>query len=399
MRRCFLSFLVGITVVLFARQLVAEDRGADSSTFDTFLMQLWPDAQARGVSRKVFDQAFAGLRPDPSVIAATRHQPEYGKPVGAYVNSIASKERIDDGRRKASEVAGPLKEIEHKYGVDRWVIVAIWGIETSFGTDKDHLDVIRSLATLAHAGYRDPYFRTELLVALTILQEGSVPRERFVGGWAGAMGQPQFMPSNYIDYAVKFSGPGRGDIWANVPDVLASIGFYLQKEGWNSSQVWGLEVVVPRDFDYRRSRASFSNWAALGIKAAEGQLPKNGNAILFFPTGAVGPAFLVTENFNAIKRYNDSDVYGLAVGLLADRMRGRAPVRTAWPADDKQMSRDERIMLQRKLSKLGYPVHDFEGHIDFGLRDAVRDVQARLGLIPDGHPTATLLARVDEVKP
>jgi peptidoglycan lytic transglycosylase B len=393
--------VVSIAAALFPVRAAAEGvvPAADSATFDSFLAQLWPDAAARGVSRPVFNKAFAGLTPDPHVMAATRKQPEYGKPVGAYVNAVASNDRIEVGKRKAREIAGTLDAVERKYGVDRWIVVAIWGIETSYGIDKDRFDVIRSLATLAQAGYRNPYFRNELLVALTVLQEGVVPRERFVGAWAGAMGQPQFMPSNYIDYAVKFSGRGRGDIWTSAPDVLASIGNYLKKDGWKSSLVWGLEVVIPKDFDYRRpSGAAFQEWAALGLKAADGRpLPKDGDAILFFPAGASGPAFLVTKNFNVIKRYNDSDVYALAVGVLADRLQGLGPVRAEWPADDHQMSRDERIALQRKLSGMGYAVHDFQGHIDFDLRDAIRDVQLKLGMVPDGHPTAALLDRLGEV--
>jgi membrane-bound lytic murein transglycosylase B len=399
MRGSISLIVLSISAVLFAVRAAAEDPApAESSTFDVFLAQLWPDAQSRGISRPVFDKAFAGVMPDRRVIAATRKQPEYGKPIGAYVNAIASNDRIEAGRRKAQEIAGPLGAVERKYGIDRWIIVAIWGIETSFGTDKDHFDVIRSLATLAQAGYRDPYFRNELLVALTILQEGSVPRERLVGAWAGAMGQPQFMPSNYIDYAVKFSGHGRGDIWTNAADVVASIGNYLKKERWKSLLVWGVEVVIPKDFDYRRpSVAAFQRWSALGLKAADGRpMPKDDDAILFFPTGASGPAFLVTKNFNVIKRYNDSDVYALAVGVLADRLRGLGPVHAEWPAGDRQMSRDERIALQRKLSGMGYAVHDLQGHIDFDLRDAIRDVQSKLGMVPDGHPTAALLDRLDE---
>jgi lytic murein transglycosylase len=368
---------------------------AASANFDSFLQELWPDAQARGIDRSTFDQGFAGLTPDARVIAATQRQPEYGKPVGAYVDSIASNARIATGKQRASRWSETFAAIEKQFGVDRWVILGIWGIETSFGDYKDRWDVIRSLATLAQARYRHPYFRDELLVALRIVQEGHVARDKMLGSWAGAMGQPQFMPSNFFDFAVDFSGDGRRDIWNNVPDVLASIANYLKKEAWNPDLPWGFEVTVPKDFDYRRSRGSFADWAQLGLRRPDGrQFPALGDAILFFPSGAAGPAFLVTANFSVIKRYNDSDVYALAVLHLADRISGLGPVRGAWPSDDRQLSRDQRIALQRKLAELGYPIRDFEAHFDFELRDAVREVQVKFGMLPDGHPTLTLLERL-----
>jgi hypothetical protein len=209
------------------------------------------------------------------------------------------------------------------------------------------------------------------------------------------MGQPQFMPSDYLEYAVSFSGQGQGDIWTAIPDILASIANYLHKEGWKQGLPWGFEVVVPREFDYLRSHASFQDWATLGVKRADnGVLPAKGDAVLFFPSGASGPAFLVTENFTVIKRYNNSDVYALAVAHLADRVRGGGPIRAAWPPTDRQLSRDQRIALQRKLAELGYTVHDFAGHIDFDLRDAIRKVQLHFGMVPDGHPTEVLLDRL-----
>ncbi len=227
------------------------------------------------------------------------------------------------------------------------------------------------------------------------MQEGHIARDKMLGSWAGAMGQPQFMPSNFFEYAVDFSGDGRRDIWGTVPDVLASIANYLRKEGWQPDLTWGFEVIVPREFDYRHSRGSFADWARVGLRRPDGQaFPTHGNAILFFPSGAAAPAFLVTDNFSVIKRYNDFDVYALAVLHLADRIRGLAPVRGNWPADDRQLSRDERIALQKKLAELGYSVRDFEAHFDFDLRDAIRDVQVRFGLVPDGHPTLALLERL-----
>jgi peptidoglycan lytic transglycosylase B len=391
------------TGLSMAPAVAQDDAAAKPASFDAFLLELWPEAQAQGITRDTFDLAFSGLTPDPRVIAATRRQPEYGKPFGAYVDSIATRGRIESGLRHAKKWSAILAAVETRFGVDQWIIMATWGIETSFGEYKDRWDVFRSLATLAQARYRDPYFRKELIVALRILQERYIARDKMMSSWAGAMGQPQFMPSNYFDYAVTYSGGGQPDIWTNIPDVIASIGNYLHKDGWTPGLPWGFEVVVPNDYDYRRStRGSFQEWAALGLRRPDNQaFPPDGDGILFFPAGAPAPAFLVTRNFDVIKRYNDSDVYALAVGHLADRLRGNGPIRAAWPPDDRQLSRDERIALQRKLSELGYDVRDFEGHFDFDLRDAIRKEQIRFDMRPDGHPTLALLQRlgIDAGKP
>jgi lytic murein transglycosylase len=364
----------------------------EPANFNAFLEQLWPEAKAKEITRATFDTAFAGITPDPRVIAATKRQPEYAKPVGAYVASLVSSANIAVGKRKALEWADTLTAMEKKFGVDRWVIVAIWGIESSYGAEKDRWDVFRSLATLAQTRYRHPYFRNELLVSLQILQAGHISRSRMLGSWAGAMGQTQFMPSNFIDYAIDFSGDGRPDIWTNIPDVLGSTGNYLHKGGWKPGVTWGYEVAVPKGFDYRKSHASFSDWSKLGVRRSDGgSFPATGEGILFFPSGAAGPAFIATENYDVLKEYNNSDAYVLAVGHLADRLRGMGPIRAAWPADDHPLPRDQRIALQRKLAELGYKVKEFEGHIDFELRDTIRDVQVKFGMVPDGHPNAALM--------
>jgi lytic murein transglycosylase len=364
-------------------------------SFEPLLGTLWPDAQARGISRKVFDLAFAGLAPDPRVAAMTVRQPEYGTPVGTYLGRIASAARIGGAARKAREWKHTLDAIEKQYGVDRWIILALWGIETSFGANSGGFDVIRSLATLVAIGYRPDYFRDELIAALKILQEGHIAREKMIGSYAGAMGEPQFMPSNFIALAVDFTGDGRKDIWGSVPDVLASIANFLKAWGWKAGAAWGFEVAVPQGFDYRRSRASYADWTALGIRRADGAaLPETGNAILFFPSGAAGPAFLAADNFEVIKRYNNSDVFALAAAQIADRAQGRSGIRAAWPADDRQLTRDERVALQKRLKELGHPVNDVDGRIDFDLRDEIRLEQVKYGMVPDGNPTVELLRKI-----
>jgi len=374
---------------------LAVPASAQEQSVSAFIADLWTDAQAKGISRTTFDTAMKGFTPDQRVIAATRRQPEYGKPVGDYVNAIVSKRRIADAQLKGREWAKTFDAVEKKFEVERWVLLALWGMESDFGSEKDRWDVFRSLASLAYVKYRDPYFRNELIVAMRIMQDNRIAREKMVSSWAGAMGQTQFMPSNFVDYAIDFSGDGRADIWGNVPDVLASTANYLRKWKWNPTLPWGFEVLVPNGFDYMRSRASFAEWSELGVRRADGKsFPSSGQGILFFPSGASGPGFIVTENFNVLKEYNNSDAYALAVGHLADRIHGGDLIKTPWPKDDRQLSRDARVALQKKLAALGYKVNEFEAHIDFDLRDNIRAEQKKLGMIPDGAPTPALLEKL-----
>jgi lytic murein transglycosylase len=366
-----------------------------AETFAQFGQSLWPDAQAKGVSRATFDLALRGVTPDQRVIAATQRQPEYGKPVGAYINALIGHGRIERGRQKEREWAKTFDAVEKQFRVERWVLLALWGMETDYGAAKDRWDVFRSLATLAYVKYRHPYFRNELLVTMKIMQDHHLPREQMLSSWAGAMGQTQFMPSNFVDYAIDFSGDGKPDIWTNVPDVLGSTGNYLHKGRWIYGLPWGFEVVVPPNFDTMISRGSFAEWRERGIRRADGKpFPASGDGILFFPAGIKGPGFIVTENYAVLKEYNNSDAYAIAVGHLADRLAGGGPIRAAWPSDDRPLSRDLRIQLQKKLALLGYKVTDFEGHVDFDLRDHIRAEQKKLGMVPDGNPTPVLLSRL-----
>jgi membrane-bound lytic murein transglycosylase B len=381
-----------ILVILLAATCA---HGESGTSLATFLAGLWPDAARNGVTRATFDSAFVGVTPDPAVLAAMRREPEYGKALADYLASLVSPARIATGLRKSAQWTITLRAVEDKFAVDANIIVSIWGVESSFGEGGQHWDVFRSLTTLAQAGFQHPLFRNELLSALQILQVGYIPRREFAGSWAGAMGQTQFLPSSYLKYAVDFDGDGRADIWHSVPDVLASIANYLHRSGWQPNLPWGLEVAVPQNFDFRTSRGTFAEWRRRGVRRADGgALPDDGAAILFFPSGAAGPAFLVTDNFVVLKRFNNSDAYALAVGQLADRLGGRPPSRGAWPLDDFQPSRSERVALQHRLAALGYKIADFDGHLDFDLRDAVRELQQKYGMIPDGHPSRAFLDRV-----
>lgn len=369
---------------------------AACTSFACFVQALRPDAQARGVSQAVFDTAFAGLSPDRQVLALANSAPEYVRPAGAYIAPRIATSVIAAARKHAARLRDVLDRIEDRYGVEREILVSIWAIESGFGAVTGKHDVIRALATLAHTRFRgDDFFRNELLDALAILQSGEVPRRHLTGSWAGAMGQPQFLPSSFLKHAVDGSGDGRRDIWTNEADVLASIANYFRNFGWKRGVPWGFEVSVPPSHDLRVSRGRFAQWHERGVRRTDGEaFPANGDAYLLHPAGEIGPAFLVTDNYVVIKRYNFSDPYALAVAHVADRMRGGAAWRSLWPPNEQPLSRADRMALQRALVALGYTVANTVGHIDFEQRDMIRALQVEFSLVPDGNPDVDFLDRV-----
>ena len=388
-------FIRGFAVLAVVLALCCAPARAQEQSFAAFEAELWPDAQAKGITRATFDLALKGVTPDPRVIAATKRQPEYGKPVGAYVNAIVSRGRIANGQRKAKEWAKTFDAVEKKFGVERWVLIALWGMETDYGAEKDRWDVFRSLATLGYVRYRHPYFRNELIVAMRIMQDGHFARDKMVSSWAGAMGQTQFMPTNVVDYAIDFSGDGKSRHLdqcagrARLDRQLSAQGELEARPalGLRGHRAEGLRLhAQPRQLRGmgEARRAPRRRQAVPAVRPGH----------FVFPSGANGPAFIATENYAVLKEYNNSDAYAIAVGHLADRINGGAPIKAAWPADDRPLSRDARIALQKKLSALGYKVLDFEGHVDFDLRDNIRAEQAKLGMVPDGNPTAAFLEKL-----
>jgi lytic murein transglycosylase len=367
------------------------ERPQAGASFQSFLAGLWPLAQAAGVSRRTFDEAFDGLTIDPSVVAVTKKQAEFSKPIWSYLAGAVNGGRIARGRAVAAQWSDTLSAVERQYGVPREIVLAVWGMETNYGSFAGDKDVIRSLASLAYVRYRGTFFRDELIQALRIIDDAHIPRTRIRGSWAGAMGHTQFMPSSFMKYAV-----GGRNIWSSIPDALASTANYLSEKGWIAGLPWGVEVAVPRDLDYRVIRRSFGDWARAGMTpVAGGALPSQGEATLFMPGGANGPAFLITENYAVIKTYNMSDAYALGVAHLGDRIMGRASIQGAWPSKDPLPSLALRQDVQRQLRRLGFYDQEIDGRLGTGSREAVRRFQLAHGVHPaDGFATAALLARM-----
>ena len=366
-----------------------------------FFERLWPAAQARGISRALLERTAAGFAPDPDVIELALLQPEHGKAVGTYVTERVSQARIDAGRELALKHAQLLEAIEATYGVDRHILLAIWGVESRYGAEMGSRSVIRSLATLAMMDERRTGLWTrELIAALRMLQDGAIAPERFVGSWAGAVGHMQFIPSTFNARAVDFDKDGRRDVWGSVADALASAANYLRASGWVAGTPWGLEVTLPGDFDFAwsspdRARTT-AEWRAAGVRAAAatGDAPPGQPYRLVLPAGAQGPAFLVSGNFRALLRYNQSTAYALAVGHLADRIAGDAALAAPWPADDTPLSRAQRQELQGLLATRGLDTGGLDGIIGDRTRDAIRATQRSLNLAEDGHPSVDLLQRL-----
>ena len=347
------------------------------AAFRQFVADLWPLAEARGVSRSTFDAAFNGVTFDPAVVARTHSQAEFVTPIWRYLASAVSASRIERGRAKAEEERPGSAKAEAAYGVDPAVVMGVWGMETEFGAFDGSTNVIRALASLAFVRYGGDYSRDELLAALAILQQGDVAANAMRGSWAGAMGQTQFMPSSFLDYAVDFDGHGRRDIWNSAPDAIGSIANYLSRHGWAEGARWGYEVRLPQGFELTDADSSrpapFPSFAERGVERADGgALPRAGEARLLIPAGLSGPIFLVAANFWTIKSYNDSTAYALGVALLGDAIMGRGGVRARWPVDDPSLSEADIRDLQTRLRKLGYNAGDVDGRIGESLRAGVR---------------------------
>ncbi|MBX9739142.1 MAG: lytic murein transglycosylase [Beijerinckiaceae bacterium] len=377
----------------------AQTAPVDEAKFRAFISALWPDAQRQGVSRATFEAAFAGMKPDASILQVTKKQAEFVKPIWHYVNASVSEQRISRGKSRAQEFAQTLERIEARYGVDRYIVLAVWGMETSYGGFIGKSNVIRSLATLAASGYRGDFFRDELLIALKILQEGHVEPEGMIGSWAGAMGQTQFMPSSFMKHAVDWDGDRHKNIWTSVPDALASTANYLAQHGWIKGWTWGYEVALPQGFslagydpqDYR----PFTHWTRQGVARADGDvMPHQGEAALFLPAGKNGPAFLVTRNFQTIKSYNTSTSYALGIALLSDRLAGAGGLRAQWPVKERTLDARQSLEMQKQLVRFGYNIGELDGKIGEKVQGAIRQYQRKAGLTPDGFATVSLLEQM-----
>lgn len=396
-RRTFASLLV-LAPFLAAPAL------ADDPKFVAFIQKtLWPRMKAAGVSRKLFDTAFAGItEPDPVVLKLAENQPEFTSTTSDYLSKAVTPIRIETGQQKNKYEDKLLAAIEAKYGVDRYIVLGIWGMESNFGKDKGSMSVFRSLATLAYSGRRKDYANEQLVSAFKILKSGIVEANKFTGSWAAAMGHTQFIPSSYISYAVDWTADGKKDIWNTREDALASTANYLAKAGWKLDRPWGWEVILPKGFNMaligRSHWKTVAEWQKLGIKRADGAKfgSPNADAFVMVPQGVNGPRFLVTRNFLAIMDYNLSHSYALAVGHLADRIRGKGAFQAAWPDVDFDLTFKQRVQLQRRLNAMGFETGGSDGRFGARTYEAIIAYQKKAGLPLDGRPSLKLLQYMEK---
>jgi len=359
-----------------------------------------PRALAAGVAAEVFDRAMRPVGYSAFVVDKDRNQAEFTKTIWDYLDSAASDERIANGQAALADNRALLDQIEATYGVEKEVVVAVWGLESAYGTKRGNLHVIEALATLAYDGRRGAFFESQLIAALKIIQNGDVDVDHMTGSWAGAMGHTQFIPTSYQLFAVDFHGDGKRDIWSDDPtDALASTAAYLAKSGWVTGQPWGVEVVLPAGFNLAQTgkgnRKAAGDWAALGVRAASGgAVADHGAAAILLPAGAKGPALMVFSNFTAISRYNNADAYVIGIGHLSDRIKGGPPIRAAWPRDANELTFMQRIELQERLTARGFDTQGADGNLGPNSVAAIKAFQVSVGIEPDGFADVALLARL-----
>ncbi|MEL7462129.1 MAG: lytic murein transglycosylase [Pseudomonadota bacterium] len=357
-------------------------------------------ARAQGIRPAVLDQAFRSVQYNADVISRDRNQSEFTKQIWEYLDSAVSETRIRNGRAALRDNARVLAEIEARYGVEAEVVTAVWGLESAYGSFRGSSPIIESLATLAFDGRRGRFFEAQLIAALKIIQSGDVRPDQMTGSWAGAMGHTQFMPTSYLSYAQDFRGDGRRDVWSDDPtDALASTAAYLKNFGWTKGQPWGVEVVLPRGFDYsmtgERVKRMPSTWAQMGVRDVRGgRVPDHGRASILLPAGAQGTAFMIFNNFHVIERYNTADAYVIGVGHLSDRIGGGPALKAGWPRGDRNLRFSEKQEMQRLLTRRGYNTQGVDGIIGPNTIQAIRGFQRSQGMVPDGYASFEVLRRL-----
>jgi membrane-bound lytic murein transglycosylase B len=371
-----------------------------AANFDNCVAAMWPDAARRSITQENFQRFTAGLAPDLRIMDLMDSQPEFTKSIWDYLDILVNDNRLARGREILGMYKAQFDATEKAYGVDRYIIAAIWGIESNYSTQMGDRSVLQSTATLACIGRRQAYFKDEFLSALEILNRGDLRMEQMRGSWAGAFGPTQFMPTAFKRYAVDADGDGRRDVVDNPADLIASTANNLQKDGWQAGQTWGYEVVVPKGFNYmladRAKAMTIAQWEKLGITRPTRQpFPHPADkAYLLTPAGAEGPGFLMLQNFRVIMKYNPAEAYALAIGHFADRLRGGQPFAQPWPRQERELSRSERLELQQLLAQRGFYKGTPDGQFGGQTREALRNFQASIGTPADGFASSDMLERL-----
>jgi membrane-bound lytic murein transglycosylase B len=369
--------------------------------FGAFVAGFRATAVQAGIDPQIYDASMTGIARNPHVEDLNLQQPEFVKPIWDYLDGAVSLVRITKGQPMLAAYAPVLVSIEQRFGVQKEILVAIWGIESDYGEEMGSFNMFEALATLGYQGPRSDFGRRELLGALRMEQQEHFPLTEMTSSWAGAFGQTQFIPSAFFKYAVDGDGDGRRDLWHSPADALASAANLLVQSGWERNAAWGYEVVLPAKFPYELADldkpSTITAWRNMGVRAAGGwDLPvSDARASIYLPAGARGPAFMVFDNFRTVLKYNNAASYALAVCTLADRLKGLPPVMASWPRDETPLSRPEQLALQTDLQKSGFDPGVLDGILGRQGRAALRAWQKSRGLIPDGFATQSVLQQIE----
>ncbi len=373
---------------------------ADKQQFGQCVANLQSQARQLGISDNTINNVLGKVKYLARVIELDRRQPEFTQTFAGYFNTRVTDDRIRKGRKLIAEHRGLLNRIQQESGIPAKYLVSFWGLETNYGGYFGDWSVPDSLATLACDQRRSTFFTQELLNALRIIDAGDITPDRMVGSWAGAMGHMQFMPSTFLNYARDADGDGRRDLWGSLEDAMASAAHFLRRLGWNPDLEWGQEVKLPHGFDYSLSglhhKLTLDDWAARSVTPVSGLalLPTHQKASLLVPAGHQGPAFLVTDNFHIIMRWNRSEFYALSVGHLADRINGDPALSQAPVENGIKISRDQVRQLQMDLNALGIDAGGADGVMGPQTRKAISIFQQRTQRIADGYLDPALIEAV-----
>ncbi|MBL4873128.1 MAG: lytic murein transglycosylase [Rhodobacteraceae bacterium] len=373
---------------------------ATAADFDTWRKEFRATALAAGISASTFDTAFYTVEYDPHSAKTDANQAEFVRPIWEYLDNAVSASRIFTGKAKARTMKELLDKLERKYRVDGEILLAIWGMETNFGTFRGNTYTIEALANAAYNGRRRAFAESELIAALKILARGDITPARMLGSGGGAMGHTQFMPTTYLRFSIDQDRDGKTNIWSDNPtDALASTANYLRVLGWEKDQPWGMEVTVPRHFNYaligEYETRNSGFWNGRGVRGVDGgKIPNHGPTALIAPAGANGPVFAIFPNFQVIRQYNMSVSYSLAIGHLSDRINGGKAFKANWPRSDPPMTRANQREIQTLLQKRGFNVGPIDGMIGPKTVEAIQAFQVSEGLLADGYATRNLLNRL-----
>lgn len=404
------EFTAALLAAVFSINTVwAADKPAAPAEYMHWLKNLQAEMLARGISQQTLTEVYGEndyYHPAPEVVKIDRNQTEFILTFTDYANRVVNAHRVEKARQKYKELYPLFSDLERKYGVPVSYLMAFWGMETNFGQNFGGYQVMDALTTLSYDKRRPKFFREELYQALRIVDLWKIDYRQMQGSWAGAMGHFQFMPSTFNAYAVDYNGDGKIDIWHSFEDAIASAANYLSAAGWKAGEPWGMEVSLPWNFDYaqtgRLKAKTIAEWKKQGVRAAgnrEIKLDDEAKGAIIVPEGKKGKAFLVLHNFNVIMKWNRSENYALAIGMLSDYVVSGKPWKAVSQTPAVRLKTEDIAKIQSFINKLGWFSLEEDGQLGAKTREAIQKVQSKAKMPADGYPDYQLLNKINKYNP